>query len=95
MLLGTAVGLTLSANYAEEQLSARVQQLRSTGMSPESWIPEGCTYGIYDGKGRWLSGNFTEKEQKNAWTQFKKITTMSRRAIITAQSNRRMEISVS
>lgn len=71
LFFGSAVGLTLPANYAENQLSAHVQQLQSAGMSLENWIPEGCTYGIYDGKGQWLSGNFTEKEQKNAWTQYK------------------------
>lgn len=65
-------GKILPANYAESQLTQNVDQIRNAGTFIEKWIPNGCTYGVYNTNGTWLDGNFSQQEQKNAWKQYKK-----------------------
>ncbi|HIW50710.1 MAG TPA: HAMP domain-containing histidine kinase [Candidatus Blautia intestinavium] len=70
-LIFAYAGLTLPANYAENRLTEYTGEIRSAGNSPEKWIPAGCSYGIFDGEGNWISGDFTEEERKTAWTKYK------------------------
>lgn len=71
-LIFAYAGMTLPANYAENQLTKYTGEIRSAGNSPEKWIPAGCSYGIFDGEGNWISGDFTEEERETAWTKYKK-----------------------
>ncbi|MDE7249494.1 MAG: sensor histidine kinase, partial [Lachnospiraceae bacterium] len=70
----SSAGLLLPANYAEVQLSEDVMQIRGAGDSLEQWIPQGCTYGVYNADGVWLRGNFPVQEQKSAWDHYEKNT---------------------
>lgn len=72
LLLMTNLGLVLPANYAESALSEHAEEIRGAGDDLETWIPEGCTYGLYDREGVWLAGDFPEPEQKAAWGQYEK-----------------------
>ena len=47
-LIFAYAGLTLPANYAENQLTEYTVEIQRAGNSPEQWIPPGCSYGIYD-----------------------------------------------
>lgn len=67
-----SAGLVLPANAAEVQLSENAEQIRKAGESLEKWIPEGCTYGVYNTEGVYLKGNFSEQEQKSSWIQYRK-----------------------
>lgn len=64
-------GWILPANYAENQLTEYTVEIQRAGSSPEQWIPPGCSYGIYDEQGNWISGNFTEEEREPAWAKYK------------------------
>lgn len=70
----SSAGLLLPANYAEVQLSEDVMQIRGAGDSVEQWIPQGCTYGVYNADGVWLTGNFPVQEQKSAWNHYENNT---------------------
>lgn len=63
-------GLTLPANYTETQLTEHTPEIQNAGNELQEWIPEGCTYGIYDSKGRWITGNFKAEERIHAWEQY-------------------------
>lgn len=65
-------GFLLPANYAETVLTENEEEIRSAGESLEEWIPEGCTYGVYDQKGSWLWGSFSGAEREKAWDQYEK-----------------------
>lgn len=64
-------GQVLPANYAETRLTEHTAEIQEAGNEPERWIPEGCTYGIYDEKGRWITGSFAEEEREHAWDQYR------------------------
>lgn len=64
-------GQVLPANYAETRLTEHTAEIQEAGNEPERWIPEGCTYGIYDEKGRWITGSFAEAEREHAWDQYR------------------------
>lgn len=73
LLLGsTGTGLTLPANYTEEQLTKNAENIQKSKKSPGKWIPAGCTYGIYNAQGTWQKGTLKEKERTYAWSQYKK-----------------------
>lgn len=64
-------GQVLPANYAETRLAEHTAEIQEAGNEPERWMPEGCTYGIYDEKGRWITGSFVEAEREHAWDQYR------------------------
>lgn len=64
------LGFVLPANYAERQLTEHAAKIRGAGMELEKWIPQGCTYGVYDKKGEWLSGSFPKEEQESAFEHY-------------------------
>lgn len=66
------LGFVLPANYAERQLTEHAAEIREAGMELEKWIPQGCTYGVYDKEGEWLSGSFPKEEQKSAFEHYQK-----------------------
>ena len=71
LLIASAyVGISLPANYAEIQLTEHNLEIQKAGDSPEKWIPQGCTYGVYDAEGGWRAGSFTEQERKDAWEHY-------------------------
>ncbi len=72
MLWASAAGLLLPANYAELQLSENAGEIYRAGDLLETWIPRGCTYGVYGPGGEWLEGNFPRQEQKKAWDHYEK-----------------------
>lgn len=69
---GVYAGVILPANYTETQLTEYTPEIQSAGDSTDKWIPKGCTYGIYDAEGKWISGNFAEEERRSAWNQYEK-----------------------
>lgn len=64
----SSTGILLPANYEEIQLSENAAHIREAEDSLEQWIPKGCTYGVYNAQGRWLTGTFLQQEQKSAWS---------------------------
>lgn len=73
LLLGsTGTGLTLPANYTEEQLTKNAESIQKSKKSPGKWIPAGCTYGIYNAQGIWQEGTLKAKERTFAWSQYEK-----------------------
>lgn len=71
LFAGAYAGLILPANYTETKLTEYAAEIQQAGSSPEKWIPAGCTYGIYDAEGNWISGDFAEEERASAWEQYK------------------------
>ena len=67
MLWAAGAGLLLPANYAEVQLSENAGEIYRAGDLLETWIPQGCTYGVYGPGGEWQEGNFPRQEQKKAY----------------------------
>lgn len=72
MLWAAWAGLLLPANYAEVQLSENAGEIYRAGDLLETWIPQGCTYGVYGPGGEWQEGNFPRQEQKKAWDHYEK-----------------------
>ncbi len=72
MLWAAGAGLLLPANYAEVQLSENAGEIYRAGDLLETWIPQGCTYGVYGPGGEWQEGNFPRQEQKKAWDHYEK-----------------------
>lgn len=72
LMLSVNIGLTLPANRAETELAEYVTEIQAAGLSPDAWIPKGCTYGIYSADGTWLKGDFSVRDQKLAWSQYQK-----------------------
>lgn len=70
MTVAVFAGLLLPADYAETGLTEYAAEIQSAGNEPEEWIPQGCTYGIYDPEGNWVTGNFPGEEQEYAWKQY-------------------------
>lgn len=71
LVIGAAyAGLVLPANYAETQLTKHTEEIQKAGNDPKKLIPKTCTYGIYDGSGEWVTGNFTAEEREDAWRQY-------------------------
>lgn len=66
----STAGLLLPANYAEVQLAENAAQIRRADDSLESWIPQGCTYGVYHADGGWREGSFPAKERDSAWSHY-------------------------
>ena len=58
LMFSVNIGLTLPANRAETELAEYVTEIQAAGLSPDAWIPKGCTYGIYSADGTWLKGDF-------------------------------------
>lgn len=71
LMAAAFLGQVLPANYAETRLTEHTAEIQEAGNEPERWIPEGCTYGIYDEKGRWITGSFAEAEREHAWNQYR------------------------
>ncbi|MCM1125287.1 MAG: HAMP domain-containing histidine kinase [Lachnospiraceae bacterium] len=72
VLCAASAGLLLPANYAEVKLAENAVQIRESGDNLERWIPGGCTYGVYNPDGAYLTGNMPEDEQESAWEHYQK-----------------------
>lgn len=72
LLIGCSyLGILLPANYVETQLTENTQAIQNSGEEVEQFIPRGCTYGLYEGEGKWKGGSFSKEEQETAWSQYK------------------------
>lgn len=73
LLIGAAcAGLTLPANDAEVFLEEHKEEIQKAGRNAGDLLPEGCTYGLYDSRGNWISGNLSKGAREEAWELFEK-----------------------
>lgn len=75
VMLGTVTmigGLLLPANHAEQVLAENGDKIRNAEMVTEELIPAGTFYGVFSAEGKFLYGNFDEKEEKIAWEKYRK-----------------------
>ena len=75
VMIGTVTmigGLLLPANHAEQVLAENGDKIRNAEMVTEELIPAGTFYGVFSAEGKFLYGNFDEKEEKIAWEKYRK-----------------------
>ena len=75
VMIGTVTmigGLLLPANHAEQVLAENGDKIRNADMVTEDLIPAGTFYGVFSADGKFLYGNFDEKEEKIAWEKYRK-----------------------
>lgn len=75
VMIGTVTmigGLLLPANHAEQVLAENGDKIRNAEMVTEELIPAGTLYGVFSAEGKFLYGNFDEKEKKIAWEKYRK-----------------------
>ncbi len=70
LVYATFIGLLLPANDAEARLTEHTAQICGEEGPLKQWIPDGCTYGLYQKDGVYLAGDFSIQEQKKAWNQY-------------------------
>lgn len=62
--------LFLPANYAEEQIDERRDAIAEADVVTSDFIPNRCSYGVYDADGWYLYGNFADEEKEPAWKHY-------------------------
>lgn len=62
--------LFLPANYAEEQIDEKRDAIAGADVVTSDLIPNRCSYGVYDGDGWYLYGNFADEEKEPAWKHY-------------------------
>lgn len=73
LLVMSGTGCILPANYAEKQLEEREEKIQEAEREEVAGlIPQGCSYGVYDGTGVWQEGDFSVQERRDAWEQYEK-----------------------
>lgn len=78
LLLGlTDWGVVLPANYAELMITENTDKIRKAEGDLEQWIPEGCSYGLYNQAGEWLEGSFDGQDRRAAWENLLKYNIYS------------------
>lgn len=55
------------ANYDEQQLEQKREEIQTTEKVEEKMLPYGTRFGVFDNSGRWLYGTFTESEREEVW----------------------------
>lgn len=72
LILLATTGQVLPANYSEQWLNDHTEDIRMAEDVGDIPFPEGCEYGVYTEKGKWLYGTLEQKSRSQVWKCYQK-----------------------